>query len=180
MTLLKIARMGHPVLRRRAQPVDDPCDPSIGRLAFDMVETMKDAPGVGLAAPQVYIDRRVIVFKVPPERLAEGEPDPPPDVTMLVNPFWQPLEAETVVGLEGCLSIPGLRGLVPRFRRIRYGGLTPQGEAVEREACGFHARVVQHEIDHLEGILFIDRMTDLRTLVYDSEMHHLLGDDDGG
>ena len=178
MTLLKIARMGHPVLRRRARPVDDPRNPAIARLSADMIETMEDAPGVGLAAPQVHIDRRLIVFKVPSARLAEGEPEPPPGVTILVNPYWQPLDEEKAVGLEGCLSIPGLRGMVPRFRRIRYGGVTPQGEALEREAADFHARLVQHEIDHLDGMLFIDRMADLRALVFDSEVHHLLDGDD--
>lgn len=179
MTLLKIARMGHPVLRRRAAPVADPTDPEIRRLVADMIETMEDASGVGLAAPQVHMLHRVIVFKVPPARRSPDEPPGPPGITALINPKIEPLGGDLAEGLEGCLSIPELRGLVPRHRRIRYRGLTPEGERIEREAAGFHARVVQHEVDHLDGILFPDRMTDLTTLVFESELHHLLAEIEG-
>ncbi|NNG05347.1 MAG: peptide deformylase [Inquilinus sp.] len=174
MTLLKIARMGHPVLRRPAPAVADPRDPDVARLVADMVETMADADGIGLAAPQVHVGRRVIVFRVPAERAEADEPEPPAGLTALVNPEIEPLDDEIALGLEGCLSIPGLRGIVPRHARIRYRGTTPEGAAVEREAEGLHARVVQHEIDHLDGILFLDRMPDLTTLVFESEVHHLL------
>lgn len=174
MTLLKIARMGHPVLRRPAAPVADPTAPEIRRLVADMIATMEDAAGVGLAAPQVHVLSRVIVFKVPPARCGADDPPPPPGVTALINPEVEPLDGTMAAGIEGCLSILELRGLVPRHRRIRYRGLTPEGEPVEREAAGFHARVVQHEVDHLDGILFLDRMTDLTTLVYESELRHLL------
>lgn len=169
MAILKIARMGHPVLRQVARPVADPGDPEIRRLAADMAETMIDAGGVGLAAPQVHVPRRIILFKVPAERLGEGDATPPPGITVLLNPEIEPIGDETVVGWEGCLSIPGLRGAVPRFRRIRYRGVGLDGRPVEREAEGFHARVVQHETDHLDGILYPDRMEDLRWLSFTEE-----------
>jgi len=174
MALLKIARMGHPVLRRPAAPVADPADPELIRLVADMIETMTDAEGAGLAAPQVHVPWRVAVFEVPADRVREDEPAPPEGFTVLINPEWEPVGKERALGLEGCLSIPGLRGFVPRYRRIRYRGLTPSGERLEREAVGFHARVVQHEFDHLDGILFPERMTDLKGLVFESELHHLL------
>lgn len=167
--MLPIARMGNPVLRKIAEPIADPTDPAIARLAADMIATMLDAPGVGLAAPQISESRRIIVFRVPTDR-GEGE-----EVanTVLVNPVIEPLTDEKVVGWEGCLSIPGLRGLVPRYKRIRYRGYGLDGARIEREASGFHARVVQHEVDHLDGVLYLDRMDDLQLLVCTEEMHHL-------
>ena len=183
MTLLKIARMGHPVLRRPAAAVEDPTDPAVRQLVGHMIETMDDAEGIGLAAPQVHVGRRVIVFQVPADRLEEGEPAGPPGVTRLVNPEIERVGDEIAHGIEGCLSMPGLRGVVPRLRTIVYRGVTPEGERIEREATGLHARVVQHEVDHLDGILFVDRMTDLSTLSFESELHHLFaeeGEDDKG
>ncbi len=173
MALLKIARMGHPVLRRRAAPVDDPTEEGVRRLVGHMVETMEDAQGIGLAAPQVHVGRRVIVFRVPDDRLETDEPPGPPGVTALVNPEFEPVGDEVALGIEGCLSIPDLRGIVPRFRSIVYRGVTPAGERIECEATGLHARVVQHEVDHLDGILFLDRMADLTSLTFESELHHL-------
>ncbi len=169
MTILKIARMGHPVLREVAESVGDPSHPEIRRLARDMVETMVDAGGAGLAAPQVHVPARMIVFRVPAERTVEGE-EPAPGVTVLLNPEVEPLGPETAVSWEGCLSIPGLRGAVPRFLRIRYRGLDLDGAPVSVEAAGFHARVVQHEVDHLDGVLYLERMEDLRLLAFDEEM----------
>ncbi|MCW2236311.1 peptide deformylase [Azospirillum canadense] len=169
MALLKIARMGHPVLRTIADPVPDPTDPEIRRLAADMIETMMDAPGVGLAAPQVHESLRMIVFRVPSDR-SGGEVVAP---TVLINPVVEPIGDSMVDGWEGCLSIPGMRGIVPRFTRIRYRGTGLDGEAVEREASGFHARVIQHEYDHLDGILYIDRMPDLRHLAFNEMAHHV-------
>jgi peptide deformylase len=178
MTVLRIARMGNPVLRRRADEIDDPGAPDMRQLVADMIETMIAAPGVGLAAPQVEVGRRVLVFQVPAGR---REPDEPPEdlpgpdnIAVLINPEITPLDDTMVLGWEACLSIPGLVGRVPRHRRIRYRGVTPEGETVEREASGFHARVVQHEVDHLDGILFMDRMSDLRTLAFDDELHYLM------
>lgn len=169
MALLKIARMGHPVLRASAQPVPDPTDPEIRRLAADMIETMLDAPGVGLAAPQVHESRRIVVFRVPADR-SGGESLAP---TILLNPVVEPVGDAMELGWEGCLSIPGLRGLVPRFSRIRYRGVGLDGEPIEREASGFHARVIQHETDHLDGVLYIDRMPDLRYLAFNEEAQQL-------
>ncbi|MGH6917617.1 MAG: peptide deformylase [Geminicoccaceae bacterium] len=168
MTLLKIARMGHPVLTQAAQPVDDPTSEQVRRLVGDMAETMADADGIGLAAPQVYRSLRLILFLDVDER--EDAPRRPP--IALINPVIEPLGEAIVPGLEGCLSIPGLRGIVPRHAQIGYRGLTPDGKAIEREASGLHARVVQHEVDHLDGILYPMRMSDLRQLSFESELRH--------
>lgn len=172
MAILKIARMGHPVLRRPAEPVPDPTAPEIQRLVEDMLETMADAGGTGLAAPQVHVPLRVVVFFVSGRRAAQedgvGRADVP--LTVLVNPEIEPLTAETALGPEACLSVPGLVGLVPRATRIRYRGLTLEGAPLERVAEGFHARVVQHECDHLDGILYPQRMTDLSLLAFTSEV----------
>jgi peptide deformylase len=176
MAILKIARMGHPVLRRVADPVVDPTAPEIRRLVRDMLETLEDIGGVGLAAPQVHVSRRVVIFEVPAERAArDGNGETPPEgvpMTVLVNPVIEPLAVEKVLGWEACLSVPGLTGAVPRFARIRYHGYGLQGERIEREASGFHARVVQHECDHLDGILYPMRMTDLTSLAFAEELRH--------
>jgi peptide deformylase len=172
MAILKIARMGHPVLRRRAAEVEDPTSPETRRLVDDMIETLADIGGAGLAAPQVHVPKRVVIFSVPPERIVEEPGATPLDLTILVNPVVEPLTDGTELGWEGCLSVPGLRGVVPRFTRVRYRGTTPEGEKIEREASGFHARVVQHECDHLDGILYPMRMTDLSLLCFVDEMRH--------
>ncbi len=171
MALLKIARMGHPVLRRRADSVPDPTAPAIRTLVADMIETMEDAHGAGLAAPQVHVPLRVLVFHVPEER-AQREGEEPVPLTVLVNPEIVPLSDDRAEGWEACLSVPGLAGVVSRFIRIGYSGWSPEGARIEREAEGFHARVVQHECDHLDGILYPQRMTDLSLLVFVDEMRH--------
>ena len=163
MAILKIARMGHPVLARRAEEVEDPTAPEIRRLVDDMVETMFDARGRGLAAPQVHVPLRVVVFITPEDPAYPG-------ITAIVNPQIDFLTQEVAEGWEGCLSVPGLRGLVPRRTRLRYTGFSPEGAAIDRTVEGFHAVVVQHEFDHLDGMLYPRRMTDLSTLVFDSEM----------
>jgi peptide deformylase len=178
MALLKIARMGHPVLRKPAEPVGDPTAPPIGRLIASMKETMADATGVGLAAPQVHVPLRLVVFYVPGRRAddpgaPEGAPNGPVPMTVLINPIIEPLGDEKQDGWEACLSVPGLTGLVPRFRRIRYSGLAPNGKPIVRVAEGFHARVVQHECDHLDGILYPQRMADLRALGFVEEMQRM-------
>jgi len=168
MAILKIARMGHPVLQRPAAPVPDPTAPEVRRLVRDMVETMEDAPGTGLAAPQVHVPLRVVVFFVSPQPdLPDGVP-----LTVLINPEVALLGEERALGWEGCLSVPELAGQVPRHTAIRYRGVDLDGQAVQREAQGYHARVVQHEIDHLDGILYPQRMEDLRALVFTSELRH--------
>jgi peptide deformylase len=178
MAILKIARMGHPVLAQIAQPVADPTAPEIRRLVNDMVETMIDANGAGLAAPQVHVPLRLVIFQAPEERsdtgLSEDERfDHTAPLTCLINPEIAILDPETEGGWEGCLSVPGLRGLVERPAHIRYRGLGLDGKPFERVARGFHARVVQHEVDHLDGKLYPGRMTDLSKLIFESEMRHV-------
>ncbi|CAK0777615.1 Peptide deformylase 2 [Azospirillaceae bacterium] len=173
MTLLKIARLGHPVLRRVAAPVPDPTAPEIVRLAADMIETMNDAPGIGLAAPQVHVSLRVVVFRVPGERGGKKV-----DPTVLINPEIEAVGDELVDAWEGCLSVPGLRGGVTRPKIIRYRGYGVDGALVEREVDGLHARVVQHETDHLDGLVYLDRMLDMQLLVFESEMRHMINDDE--
>ena len=170
MALLKIARMGHPVLRAPSAPVDNPTAPWVARLVEDMIETMEDASGAGLAAPQVHQPYRIVVFQVPEERLTELADDTAQDLTVLVNPVVELVGHERALGWEGCLSVPGLRGVVPRHLRIRYRGTNLAGDTIEREVEGFHARVVQHECDHLDGILYPQRMTDHRLLVFLEEL----------
>ena len=174
MALLKIARMGHPVLRGTAGTVDDPTAPWVRRLVKDMIETMEDAGGTGIAAPQVHEPHRIVVFRVPDERVTEMPGDVAQDLTMLVNPVVELIGSERALGWEGCLSVPGLRGVVPRHLRVRYRGTSPEGEVVERTVEGFHARVVQHECDHIEGIVYPQRMRDLRKLIFESEAQHWL------
>jgi peptide deformylase len=175
MSILKIARMGHPVLRQTAQPVDDPSQPAIARLVRDMIETMQDAGGIGLAAPQVHVAMRIVVFHLPRSRAGdpeaeEGAPDGPLPLTVLINPVIEPVRAEQDVDWEACLSLPGLTGRVPRYRHIRYRAAGLTGAVIEREASGFHARAVQHECDHLDGILYPQRMADLRQFGFADEI----------
>ncbi len=170
MAILKIARMGHPVLLCEAPAIDDPTTEAVQRLVQDMAETMADAEGIGLAAPQVHRSLRLILFLDANER--DGASDRPP--IALINPTIEPLDDEIEPGWEGCLSIPGLRGVVPRYRRIGYRGLSPTGHTIEREAEGLHARVVQHEVDHLDGILYPMRMPDLSQLTFESEIKHFV------
>lgn len=159
MAILKIAKMGNPVLRRRADEVPDPTAPEIRRLVADMLETMHDAPGTGLAAPQVHVPLRVVVFEVAEGR-AQREGGEAVPLTVMVNPVIEPVDEAMTLGWEGCLSVPGLAGMVPRHDHIRYRFQTLEGETVEREAKGFHARVVQHECDHLIGKLYPMRVRD--------------------
>jgi peptide deformylase len=170
MALLKIARMGNPVLRARAGIVEDPAAPWVRRLVEDMVETMEDAGGTGLAAPQVHMPYRIVVFFVAGERLTDLPGDDAQDLTVLINPVIEPVGDELAYGWEGCLSVPGLRGVVPRHLSIRYRALDLDGRVIERDAAGFHARVVQHECDHLDGILYPQRLTDLRHLFFVEEL----------
>jgi peptide deformylase len=177
MAILKIARMGHPVLGMPARPVPDPQAPEIRRLVNDMVETMMDANGAGLAAPQVHIPLRVVVFQAPEGRadpgLAQEERfDHTAPLTVLINPEIAVMDTEIKGGWEGCLSVPGLRGWVERPAHIRYRGFGINGEVIERTARGFHARVVQHECDHLDGRLYTSRMRDLSRLIFESEIRH--------
>jgi len=158
MAILKIARMGHPVLLREAEPVADPAAPEIRRLIADMAETMQDAGGIGLAAPQVHVPLRLFVWRGPNGASA------------LLNPELEPLGEEEESAWEGCLSIPGLRGCVTRPKRIRFLGLDAEGRPVEGEAEGLLARVMQHETDHLDGILYPMRMEDFTLFGFNEEL----------
>lgn len=159
MAIHEILKMGDPRLLRVAQPVSAFDTPELHRLVADMEETMAAAHGAGLAAPQIGVDLQVVIF-------GTGAPNPRyPDApivprTVLINPVITPLGDEEEEGWEGCLSVPGLRAVVPRWRRIRYQGHAPDGSRVDREAEGFHARVVQHECDHLLGTLYPMRVRD--------------------
>jgi peptide deformylase len=176
MAILKIARMGHPVLVQRAQPILDPGAEEVRRLVADMTETMLDAEGIGLAAPQVHRPLRLILFLNAEER--DEVPGRRP--IALINPEMEPLDDALEPGWEGCLSIPGLRGVVPRYRRIAYRGLTLEGRTIEREAQGLHARVVQHEVDHLDGVLYPMRMPDLSRLSFETELRHFVAEPEQG
>lgn len=168
MAILKIARMGHPVLRHKAEPVADPTAPEVRQLVSDMIETMKDAGGTGLAAPQVHVAARVVVYMVSAARLKDGEEEVP--LTALVNPVLTPIGTEKTYGWEGCLSVPGLTGLVPRHEAVRLQAITPRGDVIDKTVSGFHARVLQHEIDHLDGKLYPQRMDDLSLLLFQEEL----------
>jgi peptide deformylase len=169
MSLLTIVRAGHPALSSPAKPVADPADPALGRLAADMADTLQAAGGVGLAAPQIAVPLRIVLFYVPDHRVTEAAGDGPLAPTLLINPEIEALDAEMVEGWEGCLSLPGLCGIVPRHARIRYRWLDRTGKRLERVAAGFHARVVQHECDHLDGVLYPARMKNLASLGYSEE-----------
>jgi len=159
MAIRDILKMGDPRLLRVAQPVDAFDTDELHLLVRDMFETMHAVNGAGLAAPQIGVDRQVVIFGTgaPNPRYPDAPPVPR---TVLVNPVVTPLGNEEEEDWEGCLSVPGLRGVVPRFARIRYSGFDPYGDPIEREAEGFHARVVQHEVDHLLGKLYPMRVRD--------------------
>lgn len=170
MAILKIARMGHPVLLQNCEPVADPGAPDIRRLVTDMFETMEDASGAGLAAPQVHVPLRLFVFRAMPDRSNGDERDTPMGNTVVINPEVELLTEERVLRWEGCLSIPGLRAAVPRAPLIRYSGIDCDGQVSERIVSGFHAGVVQHEFDHLNGILYPMRMQDFSLFGFTEEM----------
>jgi peptide deformylase len=158
----EILKMGDPRLLRIAQPVTRFDTPELHTLVADMFDTMAAAQGAGLAAPQIGVDLQLVIFGFTHNaRYPDREPVPR---TVICNPVIEPMGDEVVEGWEGCLSVPGLRGRVPRHARIRYRGFDPAGQPIEREAQGFHAVVVQHECDHLIGRLYPTRMTDLRQL----------------
>lgn len=167
MAILKIARMGHPVLLDKAAEVKDPAAPEIAQLIENMMETLEDAGGVGLAAPQVHESLRLFIYLVPASRNGGDEEIPP---SAVINPVITPLSDEMTLGWEGCLSIPGLRAAVPRYEHIHLAGFDAAGEPIDKEISGFHARVVQHETDHLDGILYPMRMADFRYFGFNEEL----------
>jgi peptide deformylase len=166
MAVREILKMGDERLLRVAAPVTEFDSPALLALVEDMFDTMRAAGGAGLAAPQIGEDLQLVIFGF--ERNPRYPDAPPVPLTVLCNPVIEPIGGALEDGWEGCLSVPGLRGVVPRFARIRYRGFDAQGVAIEREAEGFHARVVQHECDHLIGRLYPTRMTDMTRFGYTS------------
>jgi peptide deformylase len=177
MSILKVARIGHPAVRTAAVevPPEAVTSPEIQRLIDDMVETMREYDGVGVAAPQVHVSLRLAVIEVPAtdERSEEEVP-----LTVLVNPVVTALGKASVDGWEGCLSVPDLRGTVPRHRRVRLSALDRHGKPYTLEAEDFFARVIQHECDHLSGSVYLDRMRDMRTLSFLGEFERFVVGDE--
>jgi peptide deformylase len=168
MAVLPVLKMGHPLLRQVAQPVTRFGTRELHELVRDMDDTMRSLNGAGLAAPQVGVSLRVVIFEVRRNPRYPDAGEVP--YTVLVNPELAPLGEDTEDGWEGCLSVPGLRGLVPRHRRLRYRGCDVHGRPIERTVAGFHARVVQHEVDHLDGILYPLRLRSLDDLGYEDTL----------
>jgi peptide deformylase len=159
MPVREILKMGDPRLLRVAQPVTDFDTPELHALVADLMDTMRANDGAGLAAPQIGVDLRVVIFEVVNNpRYPDAEPVP---FTVLINPVLTPIGTEIEEGWEGCLSVPGLRGVVPRYTALRYRGFDHFGQTIDRSVRGFHARVVQHETDHLLGVLYPTRMRDM-------------------
>jgi peptide deformylase len=169
MAILKVARLGHPVLRQVAAkvPVGAIRAPETQRLIDDMVETMREYNGAGLAAPQVHVLKQIAVIEVHGNPRYPDAPSIP--LTVLINPVVTPLTEETEEGWEGCLSVPDMRGIVPRFTAVRLEGYDREGKRMDVVAKEFFARVIQHETDHLNGIVYLDRMKDFRTLTHLAE-----------
>jgi peptide deformylase len=170
MAILKIAKMGNPVLYRVASPVVDLVIENIADLAEDMKETLEDIGGNGLAAPQVHVDKRVVVYRILAKQIPEGSNLKPVDWQVLINPVITPLTDEKLPIWERCLSLPGLHGQVSRYSKIELNAIAEDGSEVSIVAAGFHAMLLQHECDHLDGILYPMQMTDLSTLAFNSEL----------
>jgi peptide deformylase len=177
MSILKVARMGHPVLRQKARALDkqELRSAVVQKFIDDMIETMHEYAGVGLAAPQVHQSLRLFVAQLDPDGRGDGE------VVTIINPHIDVVGTDSVAGWEGCLSIPDIRGMVPRAAEIRLTALDRQGKRLEIDAQDFPARVIQHETDHLDGILFLDRMSSLASLTFMEEFsrYHAPKDSDG-
>lgn len=176
MTVREILKMGDPRLLRVAEPVREFGTPEMETLIADMFDTMHAANGAGLAAPQIGVNLQLVIYGFKDN---QRYPDAPPvPETVLINPVLTPLSSEMDEQFEGCLSVPGLRGVVPRYTRLHYEGVDQSGKPIVRDAEGFHARVVQHEVDHLLGILYPMRITDFSQFGYTSVMFPDLDPDD--
>ena len=173
MTTRQVLRMGHPLLLEKSHPVSEFNTFSLQSLVQDMRETMIAEDGAGIAAPQIGVLLRVVMFELVDNPRYPDEVEVP--FTVLVNPEIEPLSDQQSLGWEGCLSVPGLRGLVSRYEHIRYRGFSVEGQPIEREVTGFHARVVQHECDHLDGILYPQRITDMRQFGFKEELADEIG-----
>ena len=167
MSILKIAKMGHPVLFKKADPVSKLPDQNVKKIINDMSETMIDAEGLGLAAPQVHISKQILMFRNPDLMDKEQKSI---EITVLINPKITNYSKETEDDWEGCLSIPGMHGLVRRFKKIKYSGFDLDGKEIENEVEGLHARVVQHEVDHLNGILYTSRLAHKNAFGFEKEI----------
>ena len=167
MSILKIARLGHPVLNKKTAPVDNITEPSIKKLIHDMTETMLDAKGIGLAAPQVHVSKQIIIFRVFEDK---DDDDKQIKVTALINPKIKRITDNKDNQWEGCLSIPGMLGLVTRYTNISYEGLDMNGNLIQQKAEGLHARLVQHEYDHLMGVVYTQRLANKNAYGYVDEI----------
>jgi peptide deformylase len=165
MSILKIARLGHPILLQKAKLVEDITSNQTKKIIHNMTETMLDAKGIGLAAPQIHINRQIIIFRDP-----EEDDEKKIKITALINPRFTKITDKTENEWEGCLSIPGMLGLVKRFSIIQYEGSDMRGNIIQRKAEGLHARIVQHEYDHLQGILYTSRLVDNSAFGYAEEI----------
>ena len=170
MSILKIARLGHPILYKKATFVKNISKPSIKKLITDMTETMLDANGIGLAAPQVHVSKQIIIFRIPNEESEVN--DKSIEITALINPKLSNISDKTENDWEGCLSIPSMSGLVKRFSKVKYEGYDMNGNIIKRKVEGLHARIIQHEYDHLMGILYIRRLTDSRAFGFSNEIEN--------
>ncbi len=168
MAVRRVLKMGEPLLYQTAEPVTQFGTPELDALVADMFETMAALNGAGLAAPQIGVSKRVVIFGFEANpRYPDAEPVP---TTVLINPVIETLGDDTEEGWEGCLSVPGLRGLVTRYATIRYTGYDQQAQPIDRTVSGFHARVVQHECDHLDGILYPMRLKDIRQMGFEEAL----------
>lgn len=168
MTVRRVLKMGDPLLYRKAEPVQQFNTPELNTLIADMFDTMAELNGAGLAAPQIGVSQRVVIFGVEANpRYPHAEPVP---TTVLLNPVLTPIGNDMEDGWEGCLSVPGLRGLVTRHLNLRYTGFDQHGKPIDRTVSGFHARVVQHECDHLDGVLYPMRLRDIRLLGFEEAL----------
>ncbi|MDC0624767.1 peptide deformylase [Alphaproteobacteria bacterium] len=165
MAILKIAKLGHPVLLKKTNEISNLNDIDLKKTIYDMSETMIDANGIGLAAPQVHLSHRLFIYRNP-----DIEEEEKIKVSVLINPLIENTSNETEDDWEGCLSIPGMSGLVRRPKKIKYSAIDLKGEKVSGEAEGLHARVIQHEFDHLNGILYTSRLADKRAFGYSEEI----------
>tara|TARA_Y100000741_G_C18109611_1_gene500327 strand:- start:118 stop:666 length:549 start_codon:yes stop_codon:yes gene_type:complete len=171
MSILKIAKLGHPVLLEQATAVKNIHQPFVKQIIDDMAQTMLDAKGIGLAAPQVHLSKQIIVFRTFEENESiENDETTTVKVTALINPKIKNITEETNNEWEGCLSIPGMLGLVKRFNKIKYEGLDVKGNVIKKQAEGLQARIIQHEYDHLMGILYISRLADSKAFGYAEEI----------
>lgn len=165
MAILKIAKLGHPVLLKKTNEINNLNDINLKQIIYDMSETMIDANGIGLAAPQVHLSKRLFIYRNP-----DVEDEEKIKVSVLINPQIEKISEEIEDDWEGCLSIPAMSGLVRRSKRIKYSGIDLKGEKVSGEVEGLHARVIQHELDHLNGVLYTSRLADKRAFGYSEEI----------